>query len=137
MLHLPAATALALGGGGESPDLRPGLEETDISPGPEGFFFTALVAVLLILVVRDLAKRMRRMKYRSTVEAEQEGTEVEFPGEVNPAEIVPSRIGAGQRRAREAAAADRFGDPQETGRDVSGDPRGADDQPTESRDAED
>lgn len=124
MLHLPAATALALGGGGDSPDLRPGLEETDISPGPEGFFFTALIAVLLILVVRDLAKRMRRMKYRSSLEAEQQGVEAEFPGEVDPAEIVPSRISPAQQRARDAAAADRFGDggaAETTGNDAAGD----------------
>lgn len=94
------------GGGGETPDLRPGLEESDITPGIEGFLFTGLIVVLLIVVVRDLAKRMRRMKYRSQVEAERTAEEPEFPGE-----IVPAEISEAQRRARDAAAAERFGRP--------------------------
>lgn len=94
------------GGGDETPDLRPGLEESDITPGIEGFLFTALVVFLLLFVVRDLAKRVRRMKYRSQVEAELAGEEPEFPGEITPAEISES-----QQRARDAAAAERFGEP--------------------------
>lgn len=96
------------GGGGESPELRPGLEERDVTPGILGFLFTALVAVLVIFVVRDMAKRMRRMKYYSQVEAEESGEEPEFPGEVVPAEISES-----QRRAMDSAAAERFGPPPE------------------------
>ena len=92
------------GGGGESPELRPGLEEKDITPGILGFLFTALIAVLVIFVVRDMAKRMRRMKYYSQVDAEAAGEEPEFPGEVVPAEISES-----QRRARDSAAQERFG----------------------------
>jgi len=92
------------GGGGDAPELRPGLEEGDITPGIEGFLFTALVVVLLIIVVRDLAKRMRRMKYRAQVEDEFAGTEPEFPGEVTEAEI-----SAAQQRSRSAAAEARFG----------------------------
>lgn len=95
------------GGGGEAPDLRPGLEESDITPGIEGFLFTALIAFLLVIVVRDLVKRMRRMKYRTQIEAEIAGEEPEFPGELTPAEISES-----QQRARDAAAAQRFGAPQ-------------------------
>lgn len=94
------------GGGGETPDLRPGLEESDITPGIEGFLFTALVVFLLVFVVRDLAKRVRRMKYRSQVEAELAGEEPEFPGEITPAQMSEA-----QQRARDAAAAERFGEP--------------------------
>lgn len=94
------------GGGGETPDLRPGLEESDVTPGIEGFLFTALVVLLLLFVVRDLAKRVRRMKYRSQVEAELSGEELEFPGE-----IAPAQISEAQQRARDAAAAERFGEP--------------------------
>lgn len=94
------------GGGGETPDLRPGLEESEITPGIEGFLFTALIVVLLVFVVRDLAKRMRRMKYRSQLEAELAGEEPEFPGE-----IVPAEMSEAQQRARDAAAAQRFGGP--------------------------
>ncbi|PRZ18142.1 hypothetical protein [Nesterenkonia sandarakina] len=92
------------GGGGDAPELRPGLEEADITPGIEGFLFTALVVVLLIVVVRDLVKRMRRMKYRAQVEAEYGEDEAEFPGE-----ITESEISAAQQRSRDAAAEARFG----------------------------
>ncbi len=101
------------GGGGEAPELRPGLEESDITPGIAGFLFTALMAFLLVIVVRDLVKRMRRMKYRSQMESELAGEEAEFPGEITPAEISDSQL-----RAREAAAAERFGAPAES--DVTG-----------------
>ncbi|GAA1102982.1 hypothetical protein [Nesterenkonia jeotgali] len=92
------------GGGGDAPELRPGLEEAEITPGIEGFLFTALVVVLLIVVVRDLVKRMRRMKYRAQVEAEYVEDEAEFPGEITEAEI-----SAAQQRSRDAAAEARFG----------------------------
>ncbi|MBE1515685.1 hypothetical protein [Nesterenkonia halotolerans] len=92
------------GGGGDAPELRPGLNEQDITPGIEGFLFTALVVVLLIVVVRDLAKRTRRMKYRAELEDEAAGEEPEFPGEITEAEI-----SAAQQRSRVAAAEARFG----------------------------
>lgn len=92
------------GGGGEAPDLRDGLTEADISPGIEGFLFTLLIVVMLIVVIRDLAKRMRRMKYRSMAEAEQAGEEPEFPGEITPAGMSDA-----QQHARTAAADARFG----------------------------
>lgn len=102
------------GGGGETPELRPGLEESDITPGIAGFLFTALMAFLLVIVVRDLVKRMRRMKYRSQMESELAGEEPEFPGELTPAEISES-----QQKARDAAAAQRFGT-QKTAEDSQG-----------------
>ena len=116
------------GGGGEAPELRPGLEESDITPGIAGFLFTALMAFLLVIVVRDLVKRMRRMKYRSQMESELAGEEAEFPGEITPAEISDSQL-----RAREAAAAERFGAPAEsetTGTDSTEDTGSADDRQT-------
>lgn len=108
-MNLPALTQWwPGGGGGETPDLRPGLEESDITPGIAGFLFTALMAFLLVVVVRDLVKRMRRMKYRSQLDEDLDADEAEFPGEVTPAEISESQL-----RAREAAAAQRFGTPAE------------------------
>ena len=92
------------GGGGETPDLRPGLDEADITPGIAGFLFTALMVGLAILVVRDMAKRVRRMKYHNQVESEAVHDEPEFPGEIRPA-----GISAAQQRARRAAAEARFG----------------------------
>lgn len=102
----PPLTQWWPGGGGadETPELLPGLSEADISPGIAGFLFTALMAGLAILVVRDMVKRMRRMKYHSQVEAEINGEEPEFPGEITAADISQS-----QQRARSAAAEARFG----------------------------
>lgn len=97
------------GGGSESPDLESGLTEADISPGILGFLFTALVAILLIVIVRDMAKRMRRIKYNDQVEAELAGEEPEFPGE-----IIPAQISESQQRARTFAAEARFGVEPET-----------------------
>lgn len=103
------------GGGGadDGPSLREGLEESDITPGILGFLFTALMVVLLIFIVRDMIRRMRRMKYRAQLEAEAAGEEPEFPGEVTAAQISES-----QQRAREAAAAQRFGGAPGTASDV-------------------
>lgn len=92
------------GGGGETPELRPGLSEADITPGIAGFLFTALMVGLAILVVRDMVKRMRRMKYHNRVESEAAGEEPEFPGE-----IAPAGISDAQQHARTAAAEARFG----------------------------
>lgn len=102
------------GGGGESPDLRPGLSEADITPGTLGFLFTALMVGLAIVVVRDMVKRVRRMKYHSQVEAEEHGEEAEFPGEIIPASSSPA-----QERARQAAARSRAGqaEPDEEAQD--------------------
>lgn len=122
-MNLPALTQWwPGGGGGETPDLRPGLEEADITPGIAGFLFTALMAFLLVLVVRDLVKRMRRMKYRSQLEEGPDADEAEFPGEITPAEISESQL-----HAREAAAAERFGAPaaQEAAADDSAEDTGS------------
>lgn len=108
------------GGGGETPELRPGLSEADITPGIAGFLFTALMVGLAILVVRDMVKRMRRMKYHNQVESQAEGDEPEFPGEITPAGISEA-----QQHARTAAAEARFGPSQAPRQD----PQNADDEP--------
>lgn len=108
----PALTQWWPGGdGGETPPLRDGLSESDISPGIEGFLFTMLIVVLLIVVIRDLAKRTRRMKYRTRLEAELADEEPDFPHEVQHSEIAPAGISEAQQKARDAAAEARFGKP--------------------------
>lgn len=103
------------GGGGETPELRPGLEEADITPGIAGFLFTALMVGLAILVVRDMAKRVRRMKYHNQVESEAGRDEPEFPGEISAAGISPA-----QQHARQAAAEARFGPTDKPGESGQG-----------------
>jgi len=49
------------------PTLRPGLDPNQVTPGPWGFFITLGVAVVLILLIRDMTKRIRRVRYREQV----------------------------------------------------------------------
>lgn len=51
-------------GQGES-TLRPGLEQSDVTPGIEGFLFTALMVAMVIVVLRLMVRSVRRVQYRS------------------------------------------------------------------------
>lgn len=51
------------------PTLRPGLEQADVTPGIEGFLFTALMVAMVIVVIRLMVRSVRRVQYRS-VDAE-------------------------------------------------------------------
>lgn len=51
------------------PTLRPGLDQADVTPGIEGFLFTALMVAMVIVVMRLMVRSVRRVQYRS-VEAE-------------------------------------------------------------------
>ncbi|WP_413250357.1 hypothetical protein [Sinomonas flava] len=61
--------------------LRPGLSEDQITPGTWGFLLTAFVVVLTILLIVDMVRRLRRVRYRAQVEeareAEREPDEAE------------------------------------------------------------
>lgn len=48
------------------PTLRPGLEQADVTPGIEGFLFTALMVAMAIVVIRLMVRSVRRVQYRST-----------------------------------------------------------------------
>ena len=47
------------------PTLRPGLEEAEVTPGIEGFLFTALMVVMAIIVFRVMVRSVRRVQQRS------------------------------------------------------------------------
>lgn len=47
------------------PTLRPGLEEAEVTPGIEGFLFTALMVVMAIIVLRVMVRSVRRVQQRS------------------------------------------------------------------------
>ena len=53
-------------------DLKPGLLPEDVTPGVAGFIFTLFVAVAIFLLIRDMVKRIRRVRYRSQVMLEEE-----------------------------------------------------------------
>ncbi|MFD1212366.1 hypothetical protein ACFQ36_09985 [Arthrobacter sp. GCM10027362] len=49
------------------PTLRPGLDPNQVTPGPWGFFITFALAAVLFLLIRDMTKRIRRVRYREQV----------------------------------------------------------------------
>ena len=55
-----------------TPSLRPGLSEDQVTPGLLGFLLTAFIVVLTALLIVDMVRRIRRVRYRAQVEAERE-----------------------------------------------------------------
>lgn len=53
-----------------SPSLRPGLSQDDITPGTLGFIMTAFFVVATTLLLVDMVRRVRRVRYRAQVEEE-------------------------------------------------------------------
>ncbi|MFP3578635.1 hypothetical protein [Arthrobacter sp. fls2-241-R2A-200] len=48
--------------------LRPGLSEDQVTPGTWGFVLTAFIVVLTTLLIVDMVRRIRRVRYRAQVE---------------------------------------------------------------------
>ena len=53
-----------------SPSLRPGLDQDQVTPGLLGFLLTAFIVVLTALLIVDMVRRIRRVRYRAQVEEE-------------------------------------------------------------------
>lgn len=91
-------------------DLRPGLEADQVSPGVIGFLVTFLLVVAVVLLILDLVRRQRRLRYRAEYarrrEAEERG---EIAGEgsaADPDGVADPGIAESQReRTRRDAAA--------------------------------
>nr|WP_237740819.1 hypothetical protein [Arthrobacter crystallopoietes] len=67
---------LAAAGSTGEPTLRPGLDPDQVTPGPWGFFITFGLAVLVILLIWDMQRRIRRVRYREqAAQAAEERTE--------------------------------------------------------------
>lgn len=62
------------------PGLRPGLTEDQITPGLLGFIITFSIVVVMFFLIRDMVKRIRRVRYRAQVEEEHAGTPSEYMG---------------------------------------------------------
>ncbi|QTG79383.1 hypothetical protein [Arthrobacter crystallopoietes] len=63
LLHVFAAAAP-----NDEPSLRPGLDPDQVTPGAWGFFATFFLAAAIILLIWDMARRIRRVRYRQQVE---------------------------------------------------------------------
>jgi uncharacterized membrane protein len=55
-----------------SPSLRPGLTQDQVTPGLLGFLLTAFIVVLTALLIVDMVRRIRRVRYRAQVEEERQ-----------------------------------------------------------------
>ncbi|MFT4470607.1 hypothetical protein ACMX2H_11945 [Arthrobacter sulfonylureivorans] len=58
----------AVAAGAGEPTLRPGLDADQVSPGPWGFFFTFALAAVVVFLIWDMTRRIRRVRYRSQVD---------------------------------------------------------------------
>ena len=58
-----------------SPSLRPGLDQDQVTPGLLGFLLTAFIVVLTALLIVDMVRRIRRVRYRAQVEEERAGAD--------------------------------------------------------------
>lgn len=66
-LLIPLATTPAPA---PSPSLRGGLSPDQVTPGLLGFLLTAFIVVLTALLIVDMVRRIRRIRYRAQVEEE-------------------------------------------------------------------
>jgi hypothetical protein len=53
-----------------TPSLRPGLSEDQVTPGMWGFIMTAFFVLATTLLIVDMVRRIRRVRYRGQVEEE-------------------------------------------------------------------
>ncbi|XAS67980.1 hypothetical protein V3C33_01215 [Micrococcaceae bacterium Sec5.7] len=53
-----------------TPSLRPGVSQDQVTPGLLGFLLTAFIVVLTALLIVDMVRRIRRVRYRAQVEEE-------------------------------------------------------------------
>ena len=65
-----------------TPSLRPGLSEDQVTPGTWGFIMTAFFVLATTLLIVDMVRRIRRVRYRAQVEAEREAAgDAGFPAD--------------------------------------------------------
>lgn len=91
-----------------TPSLRPGLDQDQVSPGLLGFVLTAFIVILSALLIVDMVRRIRRVRYRAQVEEERAAAEGGADTE------------AGTEPGFESGAGSPDGEPFDGGRDGSG-----------------
>ncbi|WP_394249817.1 hypothetical protein [Arthrobacter pityocampae] len=93
------------------PTLKPGLDPASVTPGTLGFLATLFVVVLVILLIRDMTKRIRRVRY--TAEVDQARALREDDGVAPGPDGAP---GAGGEAGRRAPGTDGVGRPMPGGK---------------------
>ena len=106
----------------EQPSLKPGLDPNQVSPGAFGFIVTFILAIAVILLFADMARRQRRLKYRFDYamqrEREQAEAEEDTEGAAESADTAADAAAAEQSTAGKNSAENSS--PEQTG----GAPRG-------------
>lgn len=91
----------------DDPQLRPGLDETDVTPGLPGFLATFGVAIAIIFILLNMTKRLRRMGHASgnshRVTAEFDGARPTRPGAPAPVAEQPATPTADSDQAGQAS----------------------------------
>lgn len=57
---------------GDDASLRPGLDPTQVTPGLLGFLATLFLVIAVIFLIRDMTRRIRRVRYREMANLEAE-----------------------------------------------------------------
>lgn len=81
-----------------TPSLRPGLSQDQVTPGLLGFLLTAFIVVLTALLIVDMVRRIRRVRYRAQVEEERAAAAGAAAGDGDP-----RTTGTGDLRAQDPA----------------------------------
>ncbi|MCC3280116.1 hypothetical protein LJ754_13245 [Arthrobacter sp. zg-Y40] len=50
--------------------LAPGVDPKDVTPGLLGFIFTLFMVIAIVFLIRDMTKRIRRVRYREQLATE-------------------------------------------------------------------
>ena len=85
----------------DGPETPPGFDPNTVTPGVAGFIAIALVAIASILLLVDMSRRIRRVRYRGEIrerlEAEQLIAEKQMVAEGGPADPDPAELAAERR----------------------------------------
>jgi hypothetical protein len=68
-------TLAAVLGAAPSPSPSPGFDADAVTPGPWGFAVMAAIGVVVILLILDMVRRLRRVNYRAQVRERLEAEE--------------------------------------------------------------
>ncbi|MDQ0924373.1 uncharacterized membrane protein YcjF (UPF0283 family) [Pseudarthrobacter sp. W1I19] len=97
-----------------TPSLREGITQDQVTPGLLGFIMTAFFVVATALLIVDMVRRIRRLRYRAQVEEER--IAAASAADIEAAEAAGSGSAAGS--AAGSASGDSFQEPGDGGTDA-------------------
>lgn len=112
---------------GDEPSLRPGLDPSQVTPGTLGFLATLFLVVAVIFLIRDMVKRIRRVRYRALAEEEaQQARERPEDGGASRNAVDPDAPGPGPDAVDSQDGQPEQNRPEENRRPVPGGKHGPD-----------